>query len=231
MGAVALQIHTSMQLKITLVVVCCLTYSCYGNSLSVKGDETTMVERIEFKPRTTVDLTDVKKEMLRGSVIWFKPKQKSGDGESGSKDEDVIRLETPKTVTYRRQNKSLNEQTEKGSKSKQIDASSRASKEIEVDRKVNSETNNIKTKSQNVNQNSRKVQKSDKNLSNIEVPKRNKKRRKNNGENRRTNRNRKKNMQQATTNRTVDKDDKSREANSYPRSKALDGNSEEQKAA
>ena len=34
-----------------------------------------MVERIEFKPRTTVDLTNAKKEMLYGSVIWFKPKQ------------------------------------------------------------------------------------------------------------------------------------------------------------
>jgi len=206
--------------------VWCLTCSCYGNSLSVKGDETTEVERIEFKPRTTVDLTDAKKEMLRGSVIWFKPKQKSGEGESGRKDEDVIRLKSPKTVTYRRQNKSLHEQTEKGSKIKQIDPSSQGSKEIQVNPKVNSETNNIKTKSQNENQNGRKVQKSDKDLSNVENKKRNKKRRKNNGENTRTNRNRKKNRQQATSERTVDS--KSGGTNSSPRGKALDVNSEEQ---
>merc|ERR1712002_456750 len=128
MGAVATKIHTSMDIRILWAVVISLACPCQADSLSVKGADESVVERIEFKPRTTVDLTNAKKEMLYGSVIWFKPKQEQ---EQQHGDKDIIRLKTRKTVLYRRQNKSLKEETE--NKEQQDEEALRNSKEIKVD--------------------------------------------------------------------------------------------------
>jgi len=193
-----------MDIRILWAVVIYLACPCEADSLSVKGADESVVERIEFKPRTTMDLTNAKKEMLYGSVIWFKPKQEQdqqhGEGYPANKDKDIIRLKTRKTVLYRRQNKSLKEETE--NKEQQDKEALRKSKEISVDQsKDNTGTHSVQSKTQK--ENSDNVQKSDKNQP---QNKKQVKRRKNNEGNRRRNRNKNKNKKQNTTVKTVSTD-------------------------
>jgi hypothetical protein len=51
-----------------------------GDSLSVINPDERHVERINFKPRAKVFFKpkETKKEILYGSVIWFKPKEGTG---------------------------------------------------------------------------------------------------------------------------------------------------------
>ena len=51
-----------------------------GDSLAVKGSEGRKIERINFKPKAKVvfKASKTNKEMLFGSVIWFKPKEEEG---------------------------------------------------------------------------------------------------------------------------------------------------------
>merc|ERR1712212_43641 len=203
---VARKIHTSMDIRILWAVVIYLACPCQADSLSVKGGDETVVERIEFKPRTTMDLTNAKKEMLYGSVIWFKPKQEPeqqhGEGYPANKDKDIIRLKTRKTVLYRRQNKSLKEETV--NKEQQDKEALRKSKEISVNQsKGNTGTHSVQSKTQNLKENSDNVQKSHKNQP---QNKKQVKRRKNNEGNGRRNRNKNKNKKQNTTVKTVSTD-------------------------
>merc|ERR1711942_54582 len=156
MGAVARKKHTSMEIRILLAVVIYFANPCQADSLSVKGEES-VVERIEFKPRTTVDLTNAKKEMLYGSVIWFKPKQEQdqeqddGEGDPLDQERDVIRLKSRETVTYRRQNKSVKEENKSESKAEEDEVAVRKSKEIGANNeKASTAINNIQSKTQNL---------------------------------------------------------------------------------
>merc|ERR1719308_719567 len=125
-----------MEIRILLAFVIYLARPCKADSLSVKGAEESVVERIEFKPRTTVDLSNAKKEMLYGSVIWFKPKQEQdqeqddGEGDPVDQERDIIRLKSRETVTYRRQNKSVKEENKSESKAEEDEVAVRKSKEI-----------------------------------------------------------------------------------------------------
>ena len=55
-------------------------YTCLGDSVAVKGSEGRKIERINFKPKVKVvfKASNTNKEMLFGSVIWFKPKEEQG---------------------------------------------------------------------------------------------------------------------------------------------------------
>merc|ERR1711942_183152 len=223
---VARKKHTSMEIRILLAVVIYLASPCQADSLSVKGAEESVVERIEFKPRTTVDLTNAKKEMLYGSVIWFKPKQEQeqeqddGEGDTVDQERDIIRLKSRETVTYRRQNKSVKEENKSENKAEEDEVAVRKSKEIGANNeKASKAIKNAQSETQNLSnspsvselreilglrglkENSPNIHKPDESQSQKQV-----KRRKNNGENRRRNRNRNKNRKQNTTVKTVNSD-------------------------
>merc|ERR1712013_595208 len=156
MGAVARKKHTSMEITILLAVVIYLARPCQADSLSVKGEES-VVERIGFKPRTTVDLTNAKKEMLYGSVIWFKPKQEQdqeqddGEGDPVDQERDIIRLKSRETVTYRRQNKSVKEENKSENKAEEDEIAVRKSKEIGANNeKASKAINNAHSETQNL---------------------------------------------------------------------------------
>merc|ERR1711875_138066 len=155
MGAVARKKHTSMEIRILLAVVIYLARPCQADSLSVKGEES-VVERIEFKPRTTVDLTNAKKEMLYGSVIWFKPKQEQDqeqddEGDPVDQERDIIRLKSRETVTYRRQNKSVKEENKSENQAEEDEVAVRKSKEIGANNeKASKAINNAQSETQNL---------------------------------------------------------------------------------
>ena len=58
----------------------CGSDTCLGDSLAVKGSEGRQIGRINFKPKAKVVLkpSSTNKEMLYGSVIWFKPREEQG---------------------------------------------------------------------------------------------------------------------------------------------------------
>eukprot|EP00091_Calanus_sinicus_P022454 TRINITY_DN7117_c0_g1_i2.p1 TRINITY_DN7117_c0_g1~~TRINITY_DN7117_c0_g1_i2.p1 ORF type:complete len:138 (-),score=14.13 TRINITY_DN7117_c0_g1_i2:93-506(-) len=98
-----------MDHKLLWVGFILLVWSCHtrvGESLSVKPPHEAAVERINFRPRakTVFKPNNTKKEMLYGSVIWFKPKEVTEN--VGNKGNDVIRLRSRNNNAYGRPNKS-----------------------------------------------------------------------------------------------------------------------------
>jgi len=196
--AVATKVHSRMYPKIVWVVLIYLSCACNGESLSAKGSDTTKVERIVFRPRAKVDFHDANKEMLRGSVIWFKPKGGQEADETGKSEKDVIRLTNRKITTYRRQPKTLDltdESTENMNKKeqnihKEVSVTPRASKSISQGEEINGNTatkemtKNIQNTDRKINQNGRRKNAGSKN------------RRKNNGQKRGRNKNKKQKIQQ-----------------------------------
>merc|ERR1711874_162394 len=99
MGAVALQIQYRMVQRILWTILIYLACTCHGES-SV-GPEDSQIKKVYFSEGSKQRLTD--------SVIWFKPKEATGEGESYDEDVDVTKINTIKTISFIRQNKSVNE--------------------------------------------------------------------------------------------------------------------------
>merc|ERR1711874_952643 len=96
---VALQIQYRMVQRILWTILIYLACTCHGES-SV-GPEDSQIKKVYFSEGSKQRLTD--------SVIWFKPKEATGEGESYDEDVDVTKINTIKTISFIRQNKSVNE--------------------------------------------------------------------------------------------------------------------------
>jgi len=88
-----------MEQGILWTILIYLACTCHGES-SV-GPEESQIKKVYFSEGSKQRLTD--------SVIWFKPKQATGEGESDDEDVDVTKINSRKTISFIRQNKSVNE--------------------------------------------------------------------------------------------------------------------------
>merc|ERR1739838_1078907 len=102
-----------------------------GDSLKVKAPDARKITLLEFKPREEAENVGklyftpkkVDKEMLHGSVIWFKPKEGQGSGKTriNNNVKDIVRLRSGSRNTPQRQNKSLDMDESAVENVKQID--------------------------------------------------------------------------------------------------------------
>jgi len=171
------------------------------------------IERISFKPRNISKSQDqpkdTEKEMLYGSVIWFKPKRRQVKGVNGNniKVQDVIELRSDSRHNLYRQNKSLDDEAKGKDLDNPAPNTKRKNKSIEQNRSSNRDSSIVTKPNTKANDTDTPVKNAkrvggrrDGKLKNRRNRNRSQNRRKGQGQNRRTNKQRVQNRRGNTNN-------------------------------